>query len=80
MKQVHAITDHALLRWLDRVHGLEVEPLRAEMLAQVGPCLGAGARGVRIGDNWFVFNSIGDRVVSVMPYGVRRNPNHSARP
>lgn len=39
------ITDHALLRWMERVHGLDIEALRAVMRDEVRASLdAAGSR------------------------------------
>lgn len=37
------ITDHAVLRWLERVHGLDIEGMRAQLLADIGPLAAMGA-------------------------------------
>jgi hypothetical protein len=37
------ITDHAVLRWLERVHGLDIEGMRAQLLADIGPLATMGA-------------------------------------
>lgn len=33
------ITDHALVRYLERVHGMDLDAVRNEMLADLGPCI-----------------------------------------
>lgn len=33
------VSDHALVRYLERVHGADLDAVRAEMLADVGPCI-----------------------------------------
>ncbi len=48
------ISDHALLRWLEREHGLNVEELRAELLAEAKPFLRVGAVTFRLGSVWGV--------------------------
>lgn len=45
------ITDHAVLRWLERVHGLDVEGMRAQLLADIGPL---AAMGVALGPRFIV--------------------------
>ncbi|PKR90884.1 hypothetical protein CXZ10_05935 [Pleomorphomonas diazotrophica] len=37
------ITDHALVRYLERVHNLDVESVRNLLLAQLGPIAAVGA-------------------------------------
>lgn len=37
------MTDHAVLRWLERVHGLDIEGMRAQLLTDIGPLATMGA-------------------------------------
>lgn len=37
------ISDHAVLRWLERVHGIDVEGFRQELRAQVEPAIVVGS-------------------------------------
>lgn len=38
------ITEHALLRWLERVHGIDVDFYREKLRAEVAPYLTVGAK------------------------------------
>lgn len=42
------VTDHAVLRYLERVRGLDIEALRREIGARVDRACAAGASGVQI--------------------------------
>ena len=59
------VTDHALLRWLERVYGIDMKFFRncvaseAQALADVGAC------GGYVGDQWFVLD--GPTLVTVLP-------------
>ena len=44
---VPVITDHALLRWLERVHGIDVEWMRSQLAAEVAPYVGVGVSRVK---------------------------------
>jgi hypothetical protein len=35
------VTDHALLRWLERVQGIDIEAVRAEIAARAERCVAA---------------------------------------
>lgn len=66
------ITDHGLLRWLERVAGVDMEAARREIQAAIRPGVAADGRlglgescGVRVGGALYV---IRDRsLVTVMP-------------
>ena len=40
------VTDHAVLRWLERVHGIDVEFFRNEIVKIAGPAAAVGASGL----------------------------------
>lgn len=51
MKQVQPlphVTDHALVRWLERVHGMDMEGFRKQLGEVVAPYVAIGARRVTI--------------------------------
>jgi len=51
-----AVTDHALVRYLDRVLGWDVESIRAEIAAHAEPFVAARARTAQIGAWWLVLD------------------------
>ena len=58
------VTDHALVRWLERVEGLDIEKARAQIALLAEPAVSAGASGAMIGDVWFVL--AGPKVITIM--------------
>lgn len=62
---VHPISDHALIRWMDRVHGVPMETFRADLEETVRSALGGGTcRLVRDG---FVYVIDRGYLVTVKP-------------
>jgi len=53
------VTDHAVLRYIERIHGVDVEALRGELL---GRALRAHEAAERIGGGSYVINSDGLRM------------------
>ncbi|MCY0148338.1 hypothetical protein OEG84_11600 [Hoeflea sp. G2-23] len=53
MKHAH-ITDHALVRWLERAKGLDMEAYRTELKALAQPMASVCSTGAWIDGNWFV--------------------------
>ena len=51
------VTDHALVRYLERVHGLDMEFFRRCAASECEEAVAAGASSARIGDHWFVFQN-----------------------
>lgn len=63
------ITDHALLRWMEREYGVDVEAWRAMCQAEAQASLdAAGLRRVKVGPA-FVVSSDGTAVVTYLPEG-----------
>jgi len=61
------ITDHALVRWLERVHGIDVEAYRSLLMHEVRPYLEAGCSGFPInGGRGVAHNGV---LISVMEPG-----------
>jgi len=44
------ITDHAMLRFLERVHGIDVHAIRRQLYDMIGEQLSTGATCWRVGD------------------------------
>lgn len=54
-KRIEAsVSDHALVRWLERVHGIDMEAMRRELLSQARPFLEAGCSGFPLDGLWAV--------------------------
>ena len=70
------ITDRALLRWMERVHGIAVEGWRALMRAEVEDALQAYEGRHSPGDAAFVLH--GPRVVTTLGPGQIPRVIHSA--
>lgn len=51
------VTDHALIRWLERVHGIDMEFFRRACAAECQHIIDAGASGGWVGDHWAVVKS-----------------------
>lgn len=58
------ITDHAIVRYLERVYGLDLESLKQEITAKIKPAIEIGAASVRIGDHTYCI-VINDRSASL---------------
>ena len=61
------VTDHAVVRWLERRNGLDLEGVRAQIEEEARPHVGAKAR-VPLGDG-LVMLLDGHTVVTIMPEG-----------
>lgn len=59
------ITDHALLRWLERAHDIDVEFFRNKLAELVEPHANLPPKRVEIGGLWFIFN--GKVLTTVVP-------------
>lgn len=64
-----SITEHALLRWLERRHGLDIDVFREEILLDGGPALRAALNAgatcrVRAGD--YMFAVKGGRLITIL--------------
>lgn len=64
MKHV-AVTDHAVVRYLERALGIDVDAVRGEIARAVKRGIAEGASGVRVGGLWFRLE--GAVVVTVLP-------------
>ncbi|WP_313350513.1 hypothetical protein [Paracoccus sp. (in: a-proteobacteria)] len=72
MKRRVIISDHAMLRYLERVGGFEIEKLRGEIGARLQPYSGIGYGAVVIDGHAYVIDSNplkGAILVTVLPSG-----------
>ena len=69
-----AISDHALLRWMERAHGIDVQAWRNLMRAEVNASLQtAGLQRAGFGPA-FVIAADGSTVVTYLPEGMQVSP------
>jgi hypothetical protein len=59
------VSDHALVRWLERAHGIDMEFFRRKLAGEVGHAAQAGASGLVL--NGLRFALDGGRVITVTP-------------
>jgi hypothetical protein len=68
-----SVSDHALVRWLQRVEGLDVEALRDQIAASAAVGVAYGARIVVVSGGKLILDEPGESVVTVLrPDHVRR--------
>jgi hypothetical protein len=60
------VSDHAVLRWLERVHGIDVEFFRDQVREIAGPAAAVGASALTRDGFVYVISPTGT-VVSVVP-------------
>lgn len=66
------VSDHAMLRYLERVKNLDIEKVRAEILTPfVSAAIESGAGGVRVGGHHYVVNN--GCITTILPNGARPN-------
>lgn len=58
------VTDHALLRWLERKHNIDIEFFRQKLAEEVDPFFTPGIRSTTIGDCDYRF--AGEALVTVV--------------
>lgn len=63
------ITDHAMLRYLERVVGFDFSGFRDTLERRLQPAIDAGAGVAKIDDTTFIISD--NRVVTVLPEGGR---------
>lgn len=64
-RQLPHVSDHALLRYLERMRGIDIEKARAEIAARVADGVQLGASAVVSGGHRFTLS--GNTVTSVVP-------------
>ena len=57
------VSDHAVLRYLERVGGFEIEALRAQIAARVGKNVLPGVSSMTIDGHQFLFQQSADALV-----------------
>ncbi|WP_411836722.1 hypothetical protein [Paracoccus sp. ME4] len=70
MNQRLGVTDHALIRYLERVGGFEIEALRRDIAHRLQPASDAGAASVVIDGHVYLIGRAdprGPSVVTVLP-------------
>lgn len=69
MKQHVIVTNHAILRYLERVGGFEIDLLRGQIADRIRPYAGLGATGVVIDGHVYVVDQRpeGSVVVTFIP-------------
>lgn len=56
MKKLVRVSDHAVVRWLERVKGVDIEAFRAEIVATVQAAVDAGAKQISVGGVTYVLD------------------------
>jgi hypothetical protein len=59
------ITDHALVRWLERHHGIDMEWFRERLAEKAQPYVDVKAKHANVDGVWFVFHD--ERLATVVP-------------
>ena len=59
------ISDHALVRWIERAHGIDTESFRETLAEVAAPYAALRVKYAEIGGLWFVFD--GAVLVTVLP-------------
>jgi hypothetical protein len=59
------LSDHAIVRYLERVEGLDLDIVRAEILAIADAAAACGAKVLRKGGNTYIIK--GGTVVTILP-------------
>ena len=74
MKAGLIVSDHAVLRYLERVGGFDIDRLKREIPARLQPAASAGARGVVIDGHSYLIEQgpEGPILVTVLPRGKYR--------
>jgi hypothetical protein len=68
-KIIIRVSDHAVLRFLERVHGFDVEAVRRHIEELCAPAMAVGASSLRAEGVRFGFSPSGTVVTTVMPDG-----------
>lgn len=71
------VSDHALVRYLERVHGIDMDFFQRACANECEEAVAMGARAAKIGGHWFLFD--GARLTTVLPAGGRPNSQDRKR-
>jgi hypothetical protein len=71
------VSDHAVIRYLERVRGINVDLIREHIALLCAPAANAGAANLLHGGFKYVFDH-GD-VVTITPIGAKPSRTHQAR-
>ncbi len=72
------VTDHALIRWLERVHGIDMDAMRAEIAEAVHDALAAGATALTADGAHYVLNPQTRTVITVLTLEQRAHRSNVA--
>ena len=61
-----SVTDHAVLRWIERVHGIDIDIIRAFIADATREAINAGATGVQVDGYLYVLSPDNRSVVTVL--------------
>lgn len=64
-KQMPPVTDHSVLRWLERVQGVDIEAIRLHIWEICAPAIKAGATCIRADGVKYEFQN--GKVITVVP-------------
>jgi hypothetical protein len=68
------VTDHALIRYMERVHDIDMEYFRKLLAEQAQPYVDAGVKCAAFGPVWAVFE--GRRLITLVPEKPKPNAKH----
>lgn len=74
MKEI-IVSDHAVIRWLERAHGVDIDFFRTAIGARCGPAIQAGASALILPDGQFTFR--GNIVTTFLSAEMRRQGRQS---
>jgi hypothetical protein len=66
------VSDHAIIRWLEPVEGLDLDIIRADILAVAGAAAACGAKVLRKGGHTFILDR--GAVITILPDDRRKLP------
>jgi len=73
MKTSMFVSDHAVLRWLERVHKIDIERIRAVIAEKVQYAIGTGASALIMGNIRFELSPDGHVVTVIKKDRKKRN-------
>lgn len=63
------VSDHALIRWLERVHDMPMEFYRDMLASEVRGAIGCGAAGLRKGGYHYIIDTQKRQLITVVKEG-----------